>query len=377
MTDKSDASKWVTYPARGAVGILVCAAFFIAGRSFDVPGTTEFWILAAQPLATAVAGAGAIAAGLLALHNGAKTRSLDAAHHVDTMNRNQVSDFRGRYTTAANQIADTESAAIREAGIYAIGALADDWISYGNDTGQWSLARSQAQACINLLCSYLRANRYSTGIDPNQGKPAIIFPPEEMSVRASAIGVIRDQTPRWRTVEEKWLMSDELFGHDTFITLDLSGASLVRAQLAGADLREARLDRTNLQRANLTRANLSNASLVKADLSWARLDKANLSRTILHRTNFTQSMLTGAKFCSAMMVWPIFRQAHLARADFSDSSGMADASFSDGTLYSSETKWPIGFKMSKGKCIETSDEEIVDLTDDTAGPAEDPPVESV
>lgn len=132
---------------------------YLIGRSVEVPLPSAFWDLAAQPLATAAAGAGAITAGYLALHNGSKTRALDAQHHTDTMNRDRVADFRSRYTTAAQQIGNTDSAAIREAGIYAISALVDDWLRYGEDSDQRALSHTQARACVNLLCSYLRANR--------------------------------------------------------------------------------------------------------------------------------------------------------------------------------------------------------------------------
>ncbi|WP_194817892.1 hypothetical protein [Nocardia sp. XZ_19_385] len=101
--------------------------------------TTSF----SQPLATMLAGAGALGAGALAYLNGQRTRALDAAHHQadtdrerewhrDDSHRARESALRDRYTAVAAQIAH-ESAAIRQAGVYALTALADDWHSFGED----------------------------------------------------------------------------------------------------------------------------------------------------------------------------------------------------------------------------------------------------
>ncbi|SLJ76247.1 Uncharacterised protein [Mycobacteroides abscessus subsp. abscessus] len=54
----------------GVVGIslAIFGAGFLAGRSWEVPGPTAFWTIAAQPLATATAGFFAIAAATVALY---------------------------------------------------------------------------------------------------------------------------------------------------------------------------------------------------------------------------------------------------------------------------------------------------------------------
>ncbi|UJC82103.1 hypothetical protein D4768_30200 (plasmid) [Rhodococcus erythropolis] len=54
---------------------------------------------------------------------------------------------RDRFTDAASQLAHT-SAAVRIAGVYAMAALADDW-NVNNKP-------NEAQACIDVLCGYLR-----------------------------------------------------------------------------------------------------------------------------------------------------------------------------------------------------------------------------
>lgn len=64
-----------------------------------------------------------------------------------TDERDAVSRLRSRYTTAAEQLG-SNSPAIRLAGVYAMAALADDWLMRGQ--------RNETQVCINVLCAYLR-----------------------------------------------------------------------------------------------------------------------------------------------------------------------------------------------------------------------------
>src|SRR5262249_24893929 len=111
-----------------------------------------------QPLATLLAGGGALTAGALAYLNGERGRDQTAAHHRADTDRERErhledsrggreSDLRDRYTAIAAQIAH-ESAAIRQAGVYALTALADDWHKFGEN--------DERQVCINLLQWYLR-----------------------------------------------------------------------------------------------------------------------------------------------------------------------------------------------------------------------------
>ncbi|UJH71825.1 hypothetical protein [Ornithinimicrobium sp. INDO-MA30-4] len=66
--------------------------------------------------------------------------------------RERVRGLRDRFTTAAGQLGD-ESAAIRLAGVYAMSALADDWLT------QDEPAEAEAQVCVDVLCAYLRTPR--------------------------------------------------------------------------------------------------------------------------------------------------------------------------------------------------------------------------
>ena len=138
--------KQLAVPA--GTGLVGLGVGYLTGRFVAVPGSTEFWDIAAQPAATALAGFGAITAGYLAFRNGQKSREQE-----------RESGLRERYTTAAQQLAD-DNPAIREAGVYALAALGDDWIWYGELTRQPQLGHSELQVCVNLLCSYLRANSF-------------------------------------------------------------------------------------------------------------------------------------------------------------------------------------------------------------------------
>jgi hypothetical protein len=76
-----------------------------------------------------------------------------------------------RFATASTLLGH-EAAAVRLSGVYAVGALADDW-------------PQQRQACIDVLCAYLRMP-----YEPDAGAPG--FRQGEREVRMSITRVIRD-----------------------------------------------------------------------------------------------------------------------------------------------------------------------------------------
>lgn len=61
--------------------------------------------------------------------------------------RERIDRLRDRYTSIAGQLG-SDAVAVRLAGVYAMAALADDWIEAGID--------HEAQVCIDVLCSYFR-----------------------------------------------------------------------------------------------------------------------------------------------------------------------------------------------------------------------------
>ena len=177
------------------------------------------------------------------------------------------SGLRDRYTTAAQQLAD-DSPAIREAGIYALAALGDDWIQYGELTHQRQLGRSELQVCVNLLCSYLRANR-RIGTDEQEETRE-----EELNVRRSVVGVLRLRSSSWRKKRSGW----------GYVSLPLNRADLTNANLTDADLTGADLSGANLTGANLMDANLTRASLMDANLTRATCAETNGRAKRTYRT---------------------------------------------------------------------------------------------
>ncbi len=79
--------------------------------------------------------------------NGKKTRGQTETHFGTSHDLEVTRGLRDRFTTIAGQLADPASA-VRTAGVYAMEALANDWLTRGD--------KSEAQACINVLCSYVR-----------------------------------------------------------------------------------------------------------------------------------------------------------------------------------------------------------------------------
>ena len=64
--------------------------------------------------------------------------------------REDVSYLRDRFTTAAGQLGH-DADPVRLAGVYAMAALADDWLRQNN--------QHEAQVCVDVLCGYVRTRR--------------------------------------------------------------------------------------------------------------------------------------------------------------------------------------------------------------------------
>jgi uncharacterized protein YjbI with pentapeptide repeats len=58
-------------------------------------------------------------------------------------------ELRARFSQAVSLLSDVGRATTRQAGVYALGALADDWDNFGR--------RDERQVCIDVLCGYLRS----------------------------------------------------------------------------------------------------------------------------------------------------------------------------------------------------------------------------
>ncbi|QSE87546.1 pentapeptide repeat-containing protein (plasmid) [Rhodococcus pseudokoreensis] len=124
-------------------------------KSFlEAASSTPGWLT--QPWATLFASLAVLGSGYLVYRNGNKTRKQAETHFGTSHDLEVTRSLRDRFTTIAGQLADPASA-VRTAGVYAMEALANDWLARGD--------KSEAQACINVLCSYVR-----TPYAPPQGR---------------------------------------------------------------------------------------------------------------------------------------------------------------------------------------------------------------
>ena len=363
MAKKSDVSKRVSVPAWTVVAGVAGGGFFLWGRSYAVPNSTEFWELAAQPMAQSLVGAGAITAALLALHNGSKIRAQEREHHQQTMDRDRETNLRDRYTAAAEQLGDPHGA-IREAGVHALSGLADDWLRHGEATENRDYAHSQARVCVHLLCSYLRANRTQhDDTSAVSAGSAEEFSSTEIGVRKSIVGVLRERLPAWRKTEKEWIAAEHLGDADR-IVVDLSSAMLREVDLTNAELSGAILVNADLSQADLTDAKLIGANLRGAYFGLTILDDAKLegadargtlfSATQAIRTDFTGAQAQRAQFPGAFMPGAIFKKADLRSAELEIVHSIEGIVFDEDTKYSSRTKWPKGFDPKPARKIADS-----------------------
>ncbi len=336
-----------------------------------------------QPLATFLAGAGALSAGILAYLNGERTRDLTKRQHeADTRRERErhqedsrhakESALRDRYTAIAAQIAD-ESAAIRQARVYALTALADDWHAFGED--------DERQVCINLLRWYLRVPFPENDVPQRSDLP-------EREIRQTIVKILSERRRRPADDPKSWatavlslhyaslqncalshydftklnLTGADLAGADLLnakltgaklLNANLTGATLYDAKLTGAFLADSNLRDANLISADLAGASLNLASLVDANLAFANLTGANLSDTDLTGANLNGANLTGANLTGANLTganvaavnaaspvscW----NANLTGANLTGAN-LTDASFIYCATYDETTHWPEGF----------------------------------
>ncbi len=325
-----------------------------------------------QPLATFLAGAGALTAGVLAYINGERSRDLskqqhefdtkrererheadmnrERERHAEDSRRAQVSILRDRYTAIAAQIAD-QSAAIRQAGVYALTALADDWHAFGED--------DERQVCINLLQWYLRVP-FPEGKGPGKPNPA------EREIRQTIVAILTarhrhpaDHPKSWASSVisfQQMSLMECAFPRNDFADFNMSGVDLNGATLTFTSLANTTLDRAKLFRADLSGADLSGATLASANLAEAKLTgsaliRANLCRANLTRANLNSADLTEARLFQAKLVGAHLTGATLSGATLSGANltgaNLTRAALTGadliGTTFDESTQWPDGF----------------------------------
>ncbi|MET7774063.1 pentapeptide repeat-containing protein [Nocardia sp. NPDC005366] len=298
-----------------------------------------------QPLATIIGGTGVLAAGTLAYLTGQRSREQAEAHHKIDSRHERESALRDRYTSIATQIAN-ESAAIRQAGVYALTALADDWHTFGED--------DERQVCINLLQWYLRVPFPESD---DLEKPDLA----EREIRQTIVRILSERRLRSSADPKSWMLASISLHSVSLSDCDLAnlvltdiklgaaklnGAKLGNAKLNDTDLFGAELNRADLFAAKLNGANLFGAELNGANLDYAKLNGANLFRARLNGASLSNADLSGANLIGANLTG-----AKLSNADLSDAklsgTDLHNADLSDAELrravHDSATVWPVGF----------------------------------
>lgn len=99
--------------------------------------------------------------------------------------REEVDRLRDRYTTIAGQLGH-DAAPVRLAGVYAMAALANDWLKRADGSGE-------TQVCIDVLCAYLRTPRHTTTEEDRQADIRV----RETITRVVGTHVAKGAAPAW------------------------------------------------------------------------------------------------------------------------------------------------------------------------------------
>lgn len=298
----------------------------------DVDG--DGWFNAARTAVTVLGALGIGGAAYIAF----RRQAAKEVERYDALDRDQQAVERALHdrTTAAAEQLGHDNASIRMAGVYALAAIADDWLRIQR--------QDQAQAVVNVLTAYLRSDTLPPNA-PESDPPDVIAKAQrvrqrEEDVRAAIIGSISER--RWPG------------GAWTRLALDLRGAYLINMDLFGAHLTGA-----NLTGAHLTGAHLFGADLFGADLFGAHLFGADLTDTDLTRADLTDADLTDANLTDANLT-----DANLTDANLSGVRGAVRGQFTAEQLKSMKRPPPFA---------DDEDDPNVDQNtgDETAPPEDD------
>lgn len=255
---------WVGLGAIAGVGGVYAAPPIIYSAAVTNENWGDFWRAAATPYGATTAGLLALSAGGLAFYNGYEERKVNQAVEDRRHDAETIRTLRERYTAAVEQLAN-DSTTISQAGVYAIAALADDWLRITQT--------ADAQVCINLLCAYLR----SAPVDVSTTK----LPPDQP---------VRDTIMRTIAAHLTAPDPDESAGAASKTWRDLD------YDFTGAHLREVNLDRAVFRGA---RTDFTDVHFHGQKTSF-RETEFRASRTLFERAEFHGQVATfqGAKFHS-------------------------------------------------------------------------------
>jgi len=172
-------------------------------------------------------------------------------------------ELRSRFAAVSAQLGH-EKSAVRLAGIYALGALADEWHAFGRD--------DERQVCIDVLCAYVRLP-----YDPDSERAQL---EGEREVRLTAIKVVRDHLRANANENANWRSCAIDFSGTTFDGGDLSGIVIDGGVISFAGSKFVRND------FSLAEAVLSDGSL---DFAGARMADGSLNLHGFRQTGGTVS----------------------------------------------------------------------------------------
>lgn len=124
---------------------------------------------------------------------------------------------------------------------------------------------------------------------------------------------------------------------------NLEGATLTQAQLNSVILRDAKVTDADLGKAVLTKSLLSNVDLRGSRLIGSSLKRADLSNANLSNSDLTSANLQNAIFKNATLDNSNLTKADLRDADFTGAT-LTRTTILRGALYNKRTKFPENFK---------------------------------
>ncbi|AMY26276.1 pentapeptide repeat-containing protein [Rhodococcoides fascians] len=182
--------------------------------------------------------------------------------------------LRERYTAATEQLGSS-SFAVRLAGLYALAALADDWREIDKP--------SEQQACIDVICAYLRTPTIPMKEDVDEDNEPIFVEDvqagskAEHEVRRTAVRIIAERTrPRAAALPAPGSYAEFVDGPWSDRRFDLTGAELVDADFSSCtfddlDLSNAQfIGQTTFSASELRRVHFTNARFYTHGLKTGR-----------------------------------------------------------------------------------------------------------
>lgn len=321
----------------------------------------------------------------------AKVSAAQAVRHSDVVMAEQVAarqevhrrevvrDLRSRFALAAEQLSSS-SPVIRLAGVYAMVALADDWLQIEPPN------LPERQVCVDVLRAYLRAGVDERPVVVNESGD-VLGVEADTEVRQTIFRIIADRACLPDEDPSSWSHVDVGLARADLRLIDFSNSTFQGLQLESAMFTAAKFENAIFDRCDLTRADASQAVIAGAVFRNCNLNYATfsgnqglgvvdfsgstmnfvkirgrfLSSTVFVSSNLENASLDGARlwnsnFRNANLSYVDMAKARLNRSDFTgadlswanlEGASLVGCTFTGSRLddiwYTDETEWPEGF----------------------------------